>query len=210
MVSYHDVQYQNKLIIQSLENFETDEQTDGLTDRQMAASKYKMPIYSERAMLFGSFHFYILRYKKSIVLKRSWHTNTCPKAKAWKPGGSPNYINIISPCPMHNAIQNAYNPGLVFRVLQYLNNSDINIYPTVIIILKFWVVLEQILSVKKGPNILWSENCCNLVYPRWQDKNSDLSPPPFHKMVFRRLETTPLYSIADSAVLVWLQKYGKF
>ena len=49
---------------------------------------------------------------------------------------------------MHNPTKNAYNPGLVFRVLQYFD-SDINIYPTAIIILKFWVVLEQTSSKKK-------------------------------------------------------------
>ena len=62
-----------------------------------------------------------------------------------KPPALPNNIN---PCPMHNPTKNAYNTGLVFRVLQYLN-SDIKIYPTATIILKFWVVLEQTFCKKR-------------------------------------------------------------
>ena len=108
---------------------------------------------------------------------------------------------------MHKPTKNAYNPGLVFRVLQYLN-SDINIYHTVTIILKFWVVLEQTFC-KNGTklSLIWNQ-CYNLVYLRWLDKNSDLSPPTFTKMV-SRLETMPLYSKTNSAVLVWLLKKWK-
>ena len=63
---------------------------------------------------------------------------------------------------MHNPIQNAYNPGLV---------------PTVIIILKFRVVLEQILSVKKGPNILYLKTAGTLYI---QDGRLKIQTYPLH------------------------------
>ena len=125
------------------------------------------------------------------------------------------------PWPMHNHTKNTYNPGVVFKFLQYFN-SDNNIYPTATIILKFWVVLEQTFY-KKSPKFLWSENSYNLLYSRWLDKNVTVSPIsqpptpppppppplPFRKM-FSRLEKMPLYSIADSTAFAWLQKYGTF
>ena len=41
MVSYHYVQYQKKLMIQSWENLVTDERTDGRTDRQKRVTSHK-------------------------------------------------------------------------------------------------------------------------------------------------------------------------
>ena len=41
MVSYHYVQYQKKLMIQSWENLVTDERTEGRTDRQTRVTSYK-------------------------------------------------------------------------------------------------------------------------------------------------------------------------
>ena len=105
-------------------------------------------------MLFESFHFYILIYKKQIVLKYSRHTNTCPKESP--PAIALKYYKPLPSHTMNNLTKNIYNPGLVFRVLQYLN-SDINIYPTAIIILKFWVVLEQTFC-KKGSKLTLRPN----------------------------------------------------
>ena len=128
MVSYHHVQYQKKLMTKFWENL------DGLTDktdRRLLPSK-KVTVYTERA--------YILRSKNSF--------ETFKTHKYLSQGKPPALPNNINPCPMHNPTKNAYNPGLVFRVLQYLN-SDIKIYPTATIILKFWVVLEQTFCKKR-------------------------------------------------------------
>ena len=88
------------------------------------------------------------------------------------------------------------SPGLVFRVLQYLN-SAVNIYPTAATILKLWGVLEYTSCKKaKSSYFFWSENSYNLIYPRWLDKTKLFIPIPplFPKIVFRP-QTMSLHSI---------------
>ena len=185
-------------MIQSWEKFVTNRWTEG-------CFQYKIPNYTERAMLFASFHFYTLRCKKKKKKKKVSKNSRHKYLSQRKPPCPPKYFKppCITPPQMPTTL--GFQPW-VFRVLQYVN-SLINIYPTATIILKFWVVLEQTFCKKRiQKNFLWPENSYNLIYPRWLDGNITFRHIP-HQIPkwflgLRQCVFTP------SAV--WLQKYRKF